>query len=164
MVRVACWRRKWAENVEQWDKRGNNRRERHREAPFRAYYTSRMLESALEIGEHRAPGIGQKQQTEVRRHIIVLRGRGGGGAIEKGRGEKGGRARRMQIGEQVLLHKRPLQHEEEEGDIAVEEARNRGETPGARRGKRGEGGEEDAEGRRKRRREEKREGGRRGGT
>jgi hypothetical protein len=45
-----------------------------------------------------------------------------------------------------------LQHEEEEGDIAAEEARNRGETAGARRGKRG--GEEDAEGRRKRRREE----------
>jgi hypothetical protein len=119
---------KWAENVEQWDKRGNSRQERHHEAPFRAYYTSRMLESALEIGEHRAPGIGQKQQTEVRRHIIVIRG----GGVEKGRGEKGGRARRTQIGEQVLLHKRPLQHEEEEGDIAVEEARNRGGTLGAR--------------------------------
>ena len=62
---------KWAENVEQWDKRGNNRQERHREAPFRACYTSRMLESALEIGEHRAPGIGQKQQTEVRRKGIA---------------------------------------------------------------------------------------------
>jgi hypothetical protein len=75
----------------------------------------------------------------------------------------------MQIGEQVLLHKRPLQHEEEEGDIAVEEARNRGETAGARRGKRGEGGERDAEGRKKRRGEgsggeRRRERGRRRGT
>ena len=104
----------------------------------------------MEIGEHRAPGIFQKQQTEVRRHS------NSGGGVEKGRGEKGGKARRTQKGEKDLLQKRPLQHEEEEGDIAAEEARNRGETAGARRGKRGEGGEEDAEGRRKRRREEKR--------
>jgi hypothetical protein len=33
-----------------------------------------VLESALEFGEHGDSGIGQKQQTEVRRHVIVIRG------------------------------------------------------------------------------------------